>query len=446
MSHYIQDTQAVVQTKDNKFLFFIKGGGNNVSSMASNKRCTSWWFVGTFASKEAFDTYIDVVSQSDINGGSWQFQSLKNKSFNGFTEYDVTVFKRFDRAFKAAKTVDWNLSDVDVSNILSFENKISELFSENNISMKDQDGNSIFPYICSAYDKEEKYTKGVERLNRLMEYSDKVKVQGYREFCYKWADSTVKECFENVDFCKELTNFRDSWNGIDYLRSNQFNISTEHIHALFDEHKEVLLEQYFNYADDMLGEYPEQFTDYFKNSNFFTEAIEIVEESEKENKYCNKRKVFDLFKKFSDGVNLVLVKAKKERDAQELIEAPSLFVKTWNSLIDNTYYKTTKSIIARDMELLNKYFKAGNLDLSVIRDECEDDFYKIIENHKNQYKKNQPMIKKLAEILLGKYCELLNSRSIISLSDYFGIETTQRVSEVKSTRKVEKTQASSLFD
>lgn len=433
MSHYIQDTQAVVKTLDSKYLLFTKGGDNNVSSNTSNKRCTSWWCNGVFESKEAYDIYIDVVEQGDINGGMWQFQSLKNKTFNGFTEYDVTAFKRFDRAFKSAKEIDWNLSDVNEDNITKFEAAIVSLFEANNISLKDQDGDRTYPYICSMYDKDEKYKKGVEKLNRFLDFTDQVITPGYREFCYKWANKTTKECFEDVEFCSELTKYRDSWNGFSYLKYNSYNLTVKHIHALFDERKEKLLDLYERDIEQMLKNYPELFTEYLKYSNFFKKAEGIVLELEKVDKYSHAREALGQYKAFIDGINLDYIKEKKEVKKREKAEAPILFVKTWNSLVKNTYYKTTNTIIARDIENLNKCYATGNVDLSEIYDKCEHNFYSIVGNHGNQYKKNKKIIQELANLLVTKYSELLDKRSIVVLSDYFCISTPKREAKIAAT-------------
>ena len=85
MSHFIQDNQVVIETAENRFILFIKGGDNNVTSF-DNKRLSSWHFQGIYSSEAHYMNFISEIMMSAISGGSWQFKSLKNTSLNS-TEY-----------------------------------------------------------------------------------------------------------------------------------------------------------------------------------------------------------------------------------------------------------------------------------------------------------------------------------------------------------------------
>ena len=136
MSHYIQDNQVVIETKDNKFLLFTKGGDNNTFSF-NNRRCTSWSYLGYFNNKLEYDTFITDLMLNDISGGSWQFNSLKNKTFKGHTEYENIIFGRFDRAWEKAIKCEWSFSDVNEENIIEFEEYLIELLKKNKFSVKE---------------------------------------------------------------------------------------------------------------------------------------------------------------------------------------------------------------------------------------------------------------------------------------------------------------------
>ena len=133
MSHFIQDNQSVVITADGRILLFIKGGDNNCYSH-DNKRVTSWHLNNTFSNEDEYNDFVTEIMMSDISGGSWQFNSLKNKTFNGYTQYENTIYSRFDKALKnAIITTDWKISDVNTDNIYDFENALIKLFRSRNI-------------------------------------------------------------------------------------------------------------------------------------------------------------------------------------------------------------------------------------------------------------------------------------------------------------------------
>ena len=425
MSHYIQDTMVVLKSLDNKLMLFTKGGDNNVASNESNKRCTSWWFNGVFENADKFNAWVDIVMRTDINGGSWQFQSLKGKSFDGFTKYDATVYRRFDKAIKRAKQIDWKLSDVTVDNIEEFEKAIFYLFRVNKFSLTDQDKCSIRPSILSCYYKEEKYSEGVAKLNKMIEYPDDIKSSGYRDFCFKWENTSTRECFEDVEFCSEVTKYRESWNGLEVLRHSSYQFTNEHFKALFDGKAGVMLELFTSDIITTLENYPEFFKAYLTSSQAIIDMKKHIDELEGDytiEKATNNMNIYvDFLSEHADEY----IAQKNSKLQEEKANAPKKFVTYWNDLIKDSFYQNTNEKLKRSIDELNQQFKHGGFALSDVENECQSDFVKLVYNHTHQYKKNQKIIATLAELLLSEYVELLDKDSIDKLSKYFSIHARE---------------------
>ncbi len=126
-------------------------------------------------------------------------------------------------------------------------------------------------------------------------------------------------------------------------------------------------------------------------------------------------------------------------------EASTLFVEVWNSLVKNTFFTTTKSIIQNDIQKLEKYLLIGSFELTDIMQDCESDFQKIVYNHEHQHKRNKAIIKTLGVVLIEKYSELLDLNSKRTICSYFTIVDTHR--EIELAEVTVKTQGRvSLFD
>ena len=261
MSHFIQDNQCVIHLADGTYLLFLKGGDNNVYSH-KNRRLSSWFLQYVFGNIEQYMTFLEGAMRGDINGGSWQFASLKNKAFEGYTGYENTVFERFERAYRKALNLSWNVKDITVDNVYEFEYEIVRLMKDNGFSLNDQDGNEQFyGYVISRYSKvDEAKQKAVEKLNRQMEKYVGIENGSYRSFCKKWSNVALADALHSSEFCRvrgkmRRYNHNDSINF--FTTDKTYEISNENFALLMNfDNVEDFIGTYN--IDSLLKNYPEQ--------------------------------------------------------------------------------------------------------------------------------------------------------------------------------------------
>ena len=438
MSHFIQDNQIVVRTKDNKLMLFVKGGDNNVRSGCSNKRCSSWSIVQIFDSKESYNNFIDAAMMTDINGGTWQFQSLKNKRFDGATGYDATVYKRWDRALKKALYFDMSLEKVTIENIDATSSGLTSLFIENNFSIKDEDGFDRDIQLYSHYDKTEK--DKLKRVRNIISYPAKQETVGYRDFCMKYEKVPLEEALKDFEFCRSFSSYRDSWNGLDSIKAN-IAIPKENFVPLMLNNIHTILNGFGEHDRGLFYMYPEEIKFVLDSTNLVQLLQEAYDKVDNDN-----------WRKKSMLENLIFVKTtfiqeydnivkKKKLDLKDKISGARLkFVKAWNSLEVDAYYRNTNDRLPRALKHLDELFQVGDFTLGSIKHLCKGSFEEIPRYHNGQYKKNKKAIKDVFEKIIQKYSILIDDSSIDLICEYFDFEKPSQ--EIKTTHKSTMT----LFD
>ena len=441
MSHYIQDNQIVVKTADNKILLFIKGGDNNCFSY-DNKRVTSWHLNNSFSCEEAYNAYITEILMSDISGGSWQFASLKNRSFNGYTQYENIIYNRFEKAFNNAIYTTWKVSDLNVNNIYEFESSLMSLFREKKVSLKDETGcENGLGFIWSYTDDITKEESAINRLNKSNGYKQKDGSKEYREFCKRYANKSLEELINDVKFCSDVIKFDKSYNKsisvleklTDVIITNEVDFACFNILVNSNDRTvEDLLHSY--YMKTLLEDYPEQFETLNCLDSFHLKAKSILElELQKENDY--------MYKKYKDNYNLIVnsnyleLKDKKRSKIQEIkSSAKDKFIDIWNGLIDDCWFKTTNERLPRKVKELNAALDTNTFSLDEIKLQCNNNFTEIITKYQHQQKKNQPVIKKIFKDLINEYYLLFDKSSVDELCSYFGYEIFSK--DIKNEKQI----------
>lgn len=442
MSHYIQDNQAVVTTSDNKIMLFIKGGDNNVSSASSNRRCTDWHLQGVFIDKASYDNFIDDVLRTDVNGGSWQFNSLKNKSFIGFTEYDAKVYKRFDKALKSALTLNRSLEDVTIGNIDEYESEINCLLEKNNFSLNDQDGVRSPVRLYSYYDKTDEAK--MKKVRKIIEYPEKEENKGYRDFCKTYEKTPMVDALMDYEFCEGLGKYRGTWNGLNSIPPH-LAIPNENFIPLLMNNITTILDMWES-DRELFEDYPEQIMFVIKSTDFMKKLQNCYAETT--NEYTKSKYLENLeFVKSFEREYLQYVEEKTNKENKKIADAKNKFVEVWNGLIDDTYYKSTNERLPRKFKELEGYFKLGDFSLADVMQVCNDDFTKVIKNYNGQYKRNKKAIKDVMEMLVSKYAQLLDEKSVDEFCQFFGYSKPkkEKVNIKKADAAVNKVQATFDF-
>lgn len=446
MSHFIQDNQVFVKTLDGKYMMFIKGGDNNVTSGASNRRLSYWSMWRIFETKEQFDAFVENAVKSDIHGGSWQFASLKNKRFDGFTEYENLVFNRFDNAWKKALLLNRSISDVTIDNVREFERDVAQLLLDNKFSLNDQDGYESRAIVCSRYRKdEEARIAAVENLNSVTDKYLEKEDGSYRRYCSLWSKTPLSECLKSSEFCSSTASLSTSWSSPSVCvvgSSNVHDISSENFSLLMDTDVVHLIDNYW--LDQILKNYPAQFK-YLLDKNdglVFKQILRYQELLEPEShSYKDILKNVALIESFLEKYETYAEK-RNEIDAQLKNEAPQKFIDTWNKLIDFCWYKQTWSTLPYHMDHLKEYINQG-VNIDEVKSQCESDLREIIQKHRYQNKKNQKAIEKGAKEIFQLYSSLLDDRTITRFVEYFGfkhpIGNNPRPSKILNTPDVQYT-------
>ncbi len=390
MSHFIQDNQIVVKTADNRILLFIKGGDNNCFSY-DNKRVTSWYLQNTFSNEDEYTHFITELMMTDISGGSWQFNSLKNKTFNGYTQYENTIYSRFDKALKnALVTTDWKISDVNTSNIYDFENALMKLFRSKNISMNDESGSEVqgLGFIWSYTDDVTKEESGLNRLQKRKGFKQKDGSKEYKTFCQKYSDKPLAELINDVKFCSDITKFDKNWNkSISVLENLRGTKSTNDVdfacfNILVNSNERTVRDLLgSHYIDALLEDYPIQF-ETLKCLDQFHQKVKNILESEKSNEFDYDLKRFkEVHEKITDA-NYIQLKADKKVKIEDIeSNAKDKFIETWNDLIASSWFKQTNERLPRKVTELKKAIDTNTFTLDEIKQQCDKDFTEIITKH-----------------------------------------------------------------
>ncbi len=428
MSHFIQDNQIVIKTVDNWFLLLIKGGDNNCYSM-DNKRVTSWHLHASFQNEEQYQAYITQVIMSDISGGSWQFNSLKNKSFTGFTQYEYTVYNRFDKALKTALLLtDWKISDVTAKNIYSFEQDILSLMRSYNLPMKNESGieASSLKFMWSYKDDITKEECGLNFLQKEKQIQLDEENKDYKSFCSKYHDKNVNTLINDIEFCSKFVEFnltcKDSISLLKSVSNNSIgSVDYACFNILIFRNKKTLfnlLNTY--YIDSLLETYPTLFQTINCIKTFHSDIKDIINEQKQKDKDYYSKKFEENYMKIVNADYTSLIAIKKTEQEKLLSNAKSEFIDTWNDLIDTCFYKQTNTRLTDRVNKLRKHLDTNTFTLEDIKTECNNNFIKVIDKHEHQYKKNQVVIKKVFKDLINEYYVLFDENSIDTLCDYFG--------------------------
>ena len=392
---------------------------------------------------------------SDISGGSWQFASLKNKSFYGYTEYERTIYKRFDKALKNAIKTDWKIEDITKENIYEFEFDLIKLFKERKFSLADEEGidRSDLGFIWSYKKDKTQEEMGVKRITQHRELKSFFKGEDlYRDFCFKYADKPLEELINDILFCADVTKIKKSYSNsvsilesiTDPLAAKDFSFANFNI--LLNSNEDVVFELLNSYyVDKLLETYPIQFETLSILETFKNKANAIIEKEVKKEKDYNSKKMIENFQKILTADYNQLKENKKAEVNKLQAKAKENFVKTWNELIPRCWYKNTNEQLQTLLKKLKKNLSTNTFTLEEVRDECENDFSIIISHHRNQYKKNQSAIKKAFKELMNDYTILFCEKSIDELCEYFGFKKPEIPKPIIKKVKKEMTKTS-LFD
>jgi len=425
MSHFIQDNQVIVKTFDGKHVMFIKGGDNNVTSGETNRRLSYWSMWRIFGNKEQFDAFVENAVKTDIHGGSWQFASLKNKRFSGYTEYENLVFKRFDNAWQKALLLNRCISDVTIDNVREFERDVAQLLLDNKFSLKDQDGYESKSIVCSRYRKdEEARINAVENLNSVTDKYLEKEDGSYRRYCSLWSKTPLYECLRSSEFCSFTASLSTSWLNpfISIIgSSNVHDITNENFSLLLNIDIVHLIDNYW--LEHIFKNYPVQFKYLLDkdDSLLFKQILRYQELLEPEShSYKHILKNVALIESFLEEYESY-TEIRNEVDAQLKNEAPQKFIDTWNKLINYCWYKQTWSTLPYHMAHLKEYIDQG-VNIDEIKSECESDLREIIQKHRHQNKKNQKAIERGVKEIFQLYFKLLDDLTIERFVEYFGLK------------------------
>jgi len=447
-------------------LLFIKGGDSNVYSY-DNKRLSSWHLQDVYPSKEHYDNFIAELMMSDISGGSWQFQSLKNKSFNGYKEYENTIFNRFEKAFKNHLTLNYSVDDVNKENIYKFEDDIKNLFRQKNISLNTESGNESSLGFVWSYNKDVTAAAAAEaalkRLQQVPKLYNRKGIDNYRAFCLKYSDKKLVDIADDIEFCGAIRDMdMHHGTGVNILESisdplitSKFKYSAFNI--LINSSKEDIEKLLLSYhIESLLELYPEQFETLACLSQFKIISVEILTDLKESNNYRLKNAA-NAFEVICTADYAVLKANQKEQIENILKGSKHNFIEAWNSLEERSWYKNTNEQLPRYISMLDKAFSTNTFSLEDVKDKCNCDISQVIKYYENQMKKNRPAIKKAFNDLMNRYTVLFDDYDIEELCEYFGykkptiakesqnIQTQAEPEEINNV-VVEKQQQLSLFD
>jgi len=424
MSHYIQDNQCVIKTEDGALMLFLKGGDNNVSSASTNRRCTSWFFNKTFKNEQSFMNYILDALLSDIRGGSWQFKSLQNKSFNGVTGYESAVIRRFKKAIKQALSLDMSIMDITMENIPLYEHKIESLMLSKGFSLNNEDGiQENISLYSRTYEKDK---EAIIKKCLPVEYKAKSENEGYFEFCEQYKNTPKEDALMDIDYCRSLSKYSDRWSLYGLIPHKYLDIPNENFSALFKDNAPILLNSWGTELLELFIYYPEQMKYILENTSLMDSMHSIYEKTisnEDENwRSKSMKENIEIFEKFlsKNYPTYIATKTKAIQDARD--SAPKEFVELWNGLCKDAYYKTTSTRLPSRIKKAKELLQVGSFTLKDVQQKCNSDFRKLTYYYENQYKKNQKAIANAAKDLLDEFSLLLDKETKNILTEYFKLQ------------------------
>lgn len=467
MSYYIQDDLIVVETSDNKLMLFIKGGDNNVSSSESNKRCSDLHLQGVFENEDDFINEIDLYLADAFAGGSWQVNSLRNKSFSTFFEHDYLVLSKFKTALKRRVETSWSLKDVTLDNIHKFQNALFSVIDNKKSSiLKNQDGRTIYGLgFIWSYDKDKTAEElGLKRLE--VRKRDANKYIGYGSLITKYKDCSDIELLNDIEFIKSFIKFQKDYDGIISLL---LKMEVSQIIRDYDYEKfkviftnSFIVKRLLDSFDikQLLRLYPFCFEQLVSDSSFNDEVNKLIENTtcnyDKGRYEENKKLIFDanyssLKDEFDELINMQLTSAKDN------------FIDAWNNIVDFCFYKQTNTKIPKLLEDIKSYIKTNTFkveDCLFSEKKFEKDekyisigseFKRLPSHHFNQYKKNQKAVVEAVKYLINEHSNLFienGKKEIVEhLCDYFNLALPVQVKDTNTSNKTKKQSLStpSLF-
>ena len=427
MSYYIQDNQQVVKTEDKKILLFIKGGDNNLTNL-NNRRLSSWHLQGVYSSEEDYKNCIAWLIISDVQSGSWQFKSLRNKKHIGFTKYENTVQARFERALKKSISYAGNFSDITIDNIHDFENDLVALFRNAKVSLKDEDGDENYRLgLIWGGDKEisneEASIKRLQNLaaSNIYEKYTKEFLQSFRNFQNKYANSDINTTINDRAFCEEFSKLHGYWtnpigileSGLDDIKTKK-QLSYQNFKTLVVSNDEVIKRFFLQYDfESFVCDYPFQLEKLVNETDVALKIQKIINALNDGNKYdIDNAKTMEKNFNYLACVDFETLKNNLDLKMQkEYDNAQNVFVENWNSLLQKSWYTNTNIVLADCFARLEKTFNLKAFSLDEVKNRYNSDLSKIYTYYVNQRKKNQTTIKKVFSAILENYGVLLDSRS-----------------------------------
>lgn len=409
MSHFIQDNQAVVKTNDGVYLLFIKGGDNNVFDH-NNRRCSDWFFNRGFANKEAFNAFLDAMI-TDVSSGGWQFQSLKNKELHGYYDYEAIVIERFRKAFKNAIPVDFDMKELDTTNVMAFIEKIVAALKAKSFVGVDEIKYSLTRLWSD--DREKGLTEemvAVERLNRTWTKEPTTKL-GRCNFYLEYQGKTLEELVLDSDFCRRVqengfypSNYYGAFNMLEGIKNFSLAEKMPYENLKMLMLNEASVEQFLislfrgYYPNGLLPLLP-LWERFYNDSDFRQLADRLIEEKlSSEEDWIQKDGA--LFKEHLSTFSFDELRAKR----QEYIDgANARFAEEWNDIVTDCWYTNTNETLTRTLRNLRADVNFLQLNDSFSKNIEELSFKTITQHHSRQKPKNQKAIEEMAYALCTEF-------------------------------------------
>lgn len=429
MSVYFQDDMTAVETNDGVVFLFTKGGDNNLICDETNKRHSSWSLAGVFKNKEHAMRKVDEYLLGSFSGGSWQLQSLKDKTFPGYTDVLGTIAKRFEVTLRKALKINWNHSDINKNSVRDFSNDVIKLFRNSNITLGTQVGYGV-GIVWSNYDS--KLTEEEDSVERVQVLNvDETFTGEYAKFCVKYMGFSKFDLLESDEFCKEISLHDSSYDcGYDFLSS--FKIGHK-LRGLSYENFAVIMNSEFaikkfldDYKpEDCIATFPYHFKKLLE-TNYVDKLKELISNTTYEYSIESYNKNLKIL--IDAGLNTLCIEYDKKIE-DSLHKAKNSFILNWNRLAEYCWYTRTKTMLPELIADLKILKSAGSFEIKecFVKSEndayCENmDFYKIISYYENQRKTNQKSIKDAVGYLVNNFAEYIDDSIVSTWINYFNIK------------------------
>lgn len=407
MSYFIQDNQCVIETDDEKYILLIKGGDNNVSSAYTNRRSTHWYLHHVFTNKASYDAYIEKIIYEDVVGGSWQFNSLKNRVFPGYIDYELVILERFEKAFGRRLKTEWKLDEITPGNVVDFEKSIEDAMRVARYSFNDEDGHdTLTPGIVSRFadSKAAAASYASERLAAF--YTNNVPkglLEEYRKYSGQGLDALVCQ----GDFLATILGcathrFKPH---LRLLRGVSFLTSARMDYTLFKRlflTSDVVVDLLTSFQSEMpfIEKHAENFSRLWREDEvMLTSAIRqawrAIRKSDRDlarQRLCEFRGLD--FEELGEQARLKVSNAHVTRDAR--------FIEIWNSIEPNSLYTNTHQKLVFVQQDLEAFSLDGEGDINALKIRCRP-LRNLAVNYAIQRKKNQEAIRRFMGYLLENY-------------------------------------------